>query len=57
MKRTNETKMKNLNRGNSELDSTYSDLLQNSIAFSFKMKVEGKRKVREKDTKGRIISN
>ena len=27
------------------------DLLQNSIAFSFKRKVRGKRKVRKKETK------
>ena len=33
------------------------DLLQNSIAFSFKRKVRGKRKVRKKGNKGREKSN
>jgi hypothetical protein len=33
------------------------DLLQNSIAFNFRRRVKGKRKVRKNGNKGSIISN
>ena len=57
MKRTNETKRKNEIDGIQNRIQKFKisfGLLQNSVAFSFKRKVRGKRKVRKKEeSKGR----
>ena len=54
MKRTNETKRKNEIDGIQNRIQKFKisfGLLQNSVAFSFKRKVRGKRKVRKKEAK------